>query len=162
MEVTKYYEERPQRRWPYMIAAAVLAGLTAFGVYEGVAASPNASAVASDEPATVEPIGKAGLNRLVLTPSAIKRLDVRTAPVRTIEVKGEQRKVVPYGAVFYDPDGRTWVYTSPKPRTFVRAVITIDSIAGNRALLSAGPAADVKVATVGVQQLFGTETEYSG
>jgi len=162
MEVTKYYEHGPHRRWPYMIGAAVLAGIIAFAVYEGVAASPDAAAVAENESATVEPIGKTGLNRLVLTPSAIKRLDVKTAPVHNIEVKGERRTVVPYGAVFYDADGQTWVYTSPKPRTFVRASITIDSIDGSGAILSAGPAAGTRVATVGVQELFGSETEYSG
>ena len=47
--------------------------------------------------------------------------------------------VIPYAAVVYDADGKTWVYTSPKPLTFVRSPITVARIAGDKAFLSAGP-----------------------
>ena len=146
------------------IAAALLivGALAAMGIYLVVAGGSTATATAipEDEPAVIAQVG--GKTRITLSASAIKRLDVKTAPVRGLTIKGAQRKVIPYSAVFYDADGRAWVYASPKPRTFVRASITVDSINGNRVILSAGPAAGVSVATVGVQQLFGSEIEYSG
>jgi hypothetical protein len=157
MEVTRYNEEAKRHRWPYTVAVVVLAGLTAFAVYHGVAASPKASAEAVDESATVDPFGNAGLNRVVLIPSTAKRLDIRTARVRAAVVDGQPRLVVPYAALLYDPKGSTWVYTSPKPRTFIRHSVTIESIDRDGAILSAGPEVGARVATVGVAELFGTE-----
>jgi hypothetical protein len=143
------------------VALMIVAALAAVGIYLGVSNGSTASvSAAADEPAVLEEVG--GKTRITLSPSAIKRLDVKTAPVRSAQVKGAEQKVVPYGAVFYDAEGHTWVYASPEPRTFVRAPITVDHIEGSRAFLSAGPAAGVKVATVGVQELFGSEIEYSG
>ena len=37
--------------------------------------------------------------------------------------------------------GETWVYTSPKPLTFVRSPITVTNIAGDKAFLTDGPGA---------------------
>jgi hypothetical protein len=59
--------------------------------------------------------------------------------------------------VLYDPDGKTWVYKTTKPRTYIRHAITVDHIDGARAVLSKGPAAGTRVVTVGAQELFGAE-----
>src|SRR4029453_2124455 len=121
MNLSSHYESKRNRRWLSIIAAMVAAGLTAFAVYDGATSSETASAgpEASDT-AKVEPIGKTGLKRVILTKSAAKRLDIQTAPVRQAVVSGKQRIVIPYSAVLYDPDGATWTYTSPKPLVFVR------------------------------------------
>jgi hypothetical protein len=148
------------RRSPWITAAAIVAGATAFGIYQGVAGSPPASAEAEAAPAIVEPVKGTDLARVTLSESAIERLDVRTVPVRKVSVRGRQRSVVPYAAVLYDTSGHTWVYTSPKARTFVRQRITVESISGNRAVLSAGPASGTRVVTVGVQELYGAEIDY--
>jgi len=71
--------------------------------------------------------------------------------------KGKLRKVVPYSALIYDPQGETWVYTSPQPRTFVRASVDVDYIDGDVAVLESGPPAGTVVASVGVAELYGTE-----
>jgi hypothetical protein len=42
---------------------------------------------------------------------------------------------------------------------FVRSPITVVTIEGNRAVLSAGPAAGTQVVTVGAAELLGTEYE---
>jgi hypothetical protein len=141
----------------------IIGGLAAFGVYLAVAggSTPSASA-AGDEPAFVEPVDGTALARVTLSESAIKRLDVQTAPVRSVQVEGKQQTVVPYGALLYDPNGHTWVYTSPRPRTFVRARVTVEYIDGNRVVLSAGPSPGTRVATVGVAELFGTELGVGG
>ena len=97
------------------------------------------------------------LARLRLEPSAIKRLDLRTTTVRSERVDGKARLVVPYAALIYDSEGEAWLYVSSKPRSFMRQHITIDRIAGERVILSAGPAAGTKIATVGAQELWGAE-----
>lgn len=70
---------------------------------------------------------------------------------------GTKRKVVPYSALIYDPHGQTWIYTSPKPRTFVRHKVEVDYIQGKVAVLKDGPPTGTVVASVGVAELYGTE-----
>ena len=60
------------------------------------------------EPATVEPIKGTDVNRVTLTKEAAERLGIETAPIR--QVGG--RKVVPDAAVVYDPEGKTFTYSS--------------------------------------------------
>jgi len=74
---------------------------------------------------------------------------------------GTLRKVIPYAAVIYDPQGAAWVYTSPEPLAFVRQPIVIDYIEDELAVLSEGPAAGTAVVTVGAAELFGAETGVS-
>ena len=109
-------------------------------------------------PPQVEKIEGTELNRVVLTEEAAQRLDIQTAPVREEQVNGTQRKVIPYAAVIYDLKGETWTYTNPEPLTFVRQPITVDHIEGDKAVLSDGPAAGTEVVTVGVAELYGTDT----
>jgi hypothetical protein len=66
---------------------------------------------------------------------------------------------MPYAAVLYDKQGKTFTYTSPKPLVFVRHSITVDHIKGNDAFLSNGPPPGTAVVTVGSQELFGVEYE---
>ena len=112
---------------------------------------------ASDEeasgPATVELIEGSDISRITLTAKAVERLDIQTAAVAT----SGDGKVIPYSAVLYSPTGETWAYVSEKPMTFMRQAIVVDRIDGNKAFLSKGPAAGVKVATVGVAELHGAE-----
>jgi len=102
-------------------------------------------------------MGGTDLNRVILTEQAAKRLGIETAPVRETQVQGKLRKVVPYAAVFYDLNGKTWVYTNPEPLTFVRANISVDYIEGDLAVLSEGPPSGTKAVTVGSPELYGTE-----
>jgi hypothetical protein len=129
-------------RW--IAAALIIAGVAAYALYQGIDRSSKAPTEAAGEPAVVE------------------QVDVRTAPVRTVSVAGESRTVVPYGAVLYDANGDTWIYTSSKPRTFTRQGITVDSIDGSRAVLSAGPAAGTQTVIVGTQELWGAELGIDG
>jgi hypothetical protein len=118
-----------------------------------------AEATGGEEPAKVEHLeGSDDLSRLTLDAKAVERLGIKTAALREETVAGKSRKVVPYGAVLYDPDGKTWVYVSSAPNVYVREPITVDFIEGDRAVLEAGPAAGTTVVTVGVAELYGTET----
>jgi hypothetical protein len=111
------------------------------------------------EPAKVEHVeGSDEVSRLTLTPKAVERLGIQTAPLSEATVAGKKRKVVPYGAVLYDAEGKTSVYTSSAPNTYVREPITVDFIEGDRAVLTAGPAVGTAIVTVGAAELYGTET----
>jgi hypothetical protein len=102
--------------------------------------------------------GSEDVSRLTLTPKAVERLGIRTTPLSETTVAGKKRKVIPYGAVLYDAEGKTSVYVSPAPNTYVREPITVDYIQGDRAVLVAGPAVGTAIVTVGAAELYGTET----
>jgi hypothetical protein len=149
-------------RW--IAAALIIAGVAAYALYQGIDGGSEAPTEAAGEHAVVEHIDGSDLARVTLSAAAIKRLDVKTVPVRKVwvSVDGESRTVVPYGAVLYDANGETWTYTSPKPRTFTRQAITVDSIGGSRAVLSAGPAPGTQIVIVGTQELWGAELGIDG
>jgi hypothetical protein len=69
---------------------------------------------------------------------------------------------VPYEAVLYDEHGDTWTYTSPAERVFVRAAITVETIADGLAIISEGPPVGTAVVTVGGAELWGVETGIGG
>jgi len=118
-----------------------------------------ADSAQSEAPARVERLGGTGLNRVILSAQADKRLGIQTAPVREAQVRGKLRKVLPYSALIYDLHGQSWVYTNPAPLTFVRASVNVDYIDGDLVVLSQGPPSSTSVVTVGVPELYGTEFE---
>ena len=119
----------------------------------------SAEATSGAEPARVEHVeGSEDISRLTLTARAVERLGIQTTPVRGQKVAGKQRKVIPYGALLYDPEGKTFVYTSPSPNTYIREPVSVDYVSGSSAVLLAGPAVGTAVVTVGAAELYGTET----
>jgi len=109
-------------------------------------------------PATVQQVKGTDVHRITLSAEAARRIALQTASVTPDRVE-PGRTGIPYSAVFYAPDGETWTYVNQRKLTFVREPITVERIAGNRAILSAGPAVGTRVATVGVAELYGTETD---
>ena len=67
---------------------------------------------------------------------------------------------MPYDAVYIDAHGGFWVYTNPEPLEFVRAPIDIVRETSTEAFLAEGPPAGTQVVTVGVPELYGSETEF--
>ncbi len=112
---------------------------------------------AENESAKVEPVAGTTVSSVTLTEDAIKRLDIQKALVRDMQVRGKQRRVIPYAAVLYDPEGATWAFTNPKPLLFVRQAIKVDYIVGELAVLLEGPPSGTAVVTVGAAELFGAE-----
>ncbi len=141
-----------QHRKGWALAAALLV------LSLPLAACGGDSAEAITEAVVVEPVAGTDLNRITLTAKAAKRLDIHTAAVE----QDGAGTVIPYAAVIYSANGETWAYVTSKGLTFVRRAIVVDRIDGNRALLSEGPPAGTKVATVGVQELFGAESGVGG
>ncbi len=172
-----------KRKYPRIVMAVlVMAGL------QLSACSDSQPKPMKIEPALVERIAGSEIRRVTLTPKAMERLDIQTTPVLGVNGAGMQNSdgetvaftpgsaifagsspgtvtgsdlqtFVPYAAVIYDAPGDAWVYTSPKPRTFVRYPIVVDYIKGDQAILLDGPPIGTQVAIVGVAELYGTESE---
>ncbi len=114
---------------------------------------------AQEHPATVEVIEGSDLKRVTLTARAMERIDLKTAEVREQRMSPatSPQRVVPYSSLIYDPQGQTWVYTSPQPGTFLRHKVEVDHIEGDLVALKDGPALGTVVASVGVAELYGAE-----
>jgi hypothetical protein len=110
--------------------------------------------------ARIEHLEGAEPTRVTLTADAAKRLDIQTVAVRDAQVNGAQRKVIPYAAILYDTQGKTWTYITTQPLTYIRHPVTVDSIAGDEAVLSDGPPSGMAVVAVGAEELYGSETEF--
>ena len=110
---------------------------------------------------TVDHVEGSELSRVTLSERAIERIDLKTDEVQEkwVQRSNSMRTCVPYSALIYDPQGRTWVYTSPEPRTFVRQEVIVDFIDGDLVVLTEGPPLGTVVASVGVAELYGTEFE---
>ena len=131
-----------------MVVALVVTGLALAGC------AKTSSDAELTGPATLAPVaGDEGLQQITLTAKAVERLDLQMAPI----AQEGAELVIPYAAVVYDADGRTWAYTSPKKLTYVRSPITVARIVGDKAFLSTGPAVGTQVVTVATAELYGTE-----
>ena len=132
-------------RWVIMVL--VIAGL------QLAACAPKSATTEKIAPSKLEPIEGTDLSKVILTEKAAERIGIET-----VSASGNS---VPYAAVIYDIEGNTWIYTNPEPLTFVRAQIEIDHIEGDTAVLSESLSSDLTVVTVGVSELYGTETGVS-
>jgi hypothetical protein len=137
-------------RWLIMLLA--LTSLAPVGCAESASGDEDGA----DAAATIQQVDGTDLVRVTLAPGAAERLGLEMGVVRAVPGGG---KAVPYAAVVYDPIGKTWVYTSPKDRTFVREPITVTNISGEEALVSSGPEVGTEVVTVGTAELYGAEQE---
>jgi hypothetical protein len=117
------------------------------------ACGPNVNAPEKIVPSKLEPIEGTDLSKVILTEKAAERIGVETVSVSGMEV--------PYAAVIYDTQGNTWIYTNPEPLTFVREPIVIDHIDGDTAFLAESLSGQLSVVTVGVIEIYGTETGVS-
>ena len=138
----------------WLAVALVVAAAGALALWWATDGSED-EAAGAPAPAVLEPLEGSDLVRVRLTERAAERIDLQTVPVR--EAGGASGTVVPYSAILYDTDGRTWVYTSPEPLAFVRAPVDVERVEGQRAFLSEGPPAGTPVVSVGAALLLGTE-----
>ena len=138
-----------------IVVALVIAGLQLSACQQ----RPATATGGDKHPATVEKIGGTELTRVTLSEQAVQRIDLKTDEIREemVSRSKSKQKVVPYSALIYDASGRTWVYTSPQPRTFVRQKVEVEYIEGNLVVLKDGPPTGTAVASVGVAELLGAE-----
>ena len=109
------------------------------------------------EPITLEKIDDTR-NRLILTERAAERLDIQTVAVSETTMDEGNYLVVPYSAIIYDLTGGVWVYVNPAPLTFHREQVSVETIDGDSVLLNDGPAVGTMVVTIGVPELYGSDT----
>jgi hypothetical protein len=147
---------RPRAR-PRLLGAVLVLAIAA-GPLSGCKEVEEPS-VKGYEPATLEPIkGSDDIKRVTFTAEGARRVGLKTAPVR----HSGHDEVVPYDALIYDAEGRTFVYRSTRPLSFVRERVEVDRVEGSRAFLSRGPAAGTTVVTVGAAEVYGTELDVAG
>jgi hypothetical protein len=104
-----------------------------------------------EKAARVEKVGDT--SKVILLEQAAKRLGIETTAVS----RAGGHDTVPYSAVIYDAEGHSWVFTTSEELSYIKAPITIDHIAGDTAVLSAGPPPGTAVVTQGAEELFGVE-----
>jgi hypothetical protein len=137
---------RPRLLCAALLLAAGLSGCTEVETEPSTGYEPSKlSAVA----------GNGELQRVTFTAEGARRTGLETDSVRW---RGGET-VVPYAALIYDAEGRTYVYTSPRRRSYVREEVDVARVDGASALLSKGPAAGTTVVTVGAAEVYGAELE---
>jgi hypothetical protein len=137
-------------RWIFVGLA--VAALALGGCASKTTAEPAAEAI------TIEEIGDSELKTLTLSEKAAERLGVETAPVAA----AGSGMTVPYAAIVYDADGKTWTYVNSEGLTYQRAAVTVDEIEGDVARLSDGPPEGTAVVTTGAAELYGAEIGVGG
>ena len=109
----------------------------------------------SPSPAVIEHPKGSGIERVRLTAQAARRIGIRTAVVQRVE--SSAGVTIPYAALLYDPDGKTWTYTNPAPLVFQRETIRVARIEGDTVVLSRGPKVGTRVVTEGATEIWGVE-----
>jgi hypothetical protein len=98
------------------------------------------------------------LQRVIFTKEGAERTAVETVEIR----RAGDHKVIPYAGLIYNDEAKTFVYTSPKPREYLRAPVTVDRIDGDRVLLSKAPPTGTKIVTTGAVEVYGAEIDMAG
>ena len=141
--------------WPGAARACVLVGRRAAA--RGLHRGRDRSRSTGYEPSKLEAVkGSDDLKRVTFTAEGARRIGLRTA--RCAAAGGT--RVVPYAALLYDADGKTYVYTSPsRSRSCAREVAGRAASRATGSLLSGGPPAGTEVVTVGAAEVYGAELE---
>ena len=120
----------------------------------GAAALTGCAEVESESETGYEP-SKLRKTHVAFTPEGARRIGLRTEAVE----RNGRRVSVPYAALLYDPEGKTYVYTSPEELRYVKAEVRVARVAGGRVVLLRGPPAGTRVVTTGAAEVYGTELE---
>jgi hypothetical protein len=141
---------------PRLLATGIAVACTAVPL--GACTEVESASVEGYQPSKLHHVEGAEVQRVTFTPEGARRTALRTA---SVERRGGHT-TIPYAALIYDADGRTWVYTTNGRLSFVRAEVVVDRIDGDRVTLSDGPRPGTNIVTVGAAQVYGTELEISG
>jgi hypothetical protein len=120
----------------------------------GAAALAGCTEVESESETGYEP-SKLRKTHVEFTPEGAKRTGLRTEAVE----RTGRRVSVPYAALLYDPEGKTYVYTSPKELHYVKAEVRVARVESGRVVLARGPPPGTRIVTTGAVEVYGTELE---
>jgi len=144
-----------RNRWPLLAAVLLLALPLAACGQDVVGAAPDPHVV-------VEELPGSELSRITLSARAAERLGIETAVVEELATPDGVRLTVPFSAVLYDSNGKTWTYVSHEELVFVRELVVIDYVEDDVAVLTDAPAPGTTVVTIGAAELYGAETGVGG
>lgn len=120
----------------------------------GAACAPVEEEAGSDyEPATMGSADPAGVKAVTFTDDATRRVGLQTVPA----LAAGRYVVVDYAALIYDKKGLSWVYTVPKPLTYLRTRVDVARVDGSRVTLTRGPKPGTHVVTRGAAEVYGAE-----
>jgi hypothetical protein len=139
---------------------AVVRGIVALSTCLAITGCKEATpaAVTGYEPAQLELVSGTDVKRVTFTEEGLRRIDLQTAPVRTIA----GHAAVPHAAIIYESDGTTIVYVAETQRSFMRRAVVVRRVAGDWAFIRRGPSQGTSVVTVGAAQVHGAELEIAG
>ena len=137
-----------------MVGFVMRTAVAGFAILGMASSGAVAAGGTAEKPYRMEAVAGTSLKRIVLTPKAARRIDVKTGQMST---DAEGRLRAPYAAVFFDLKGETLVYTNPEPLTFIRQKVAVASVDAHDAILTEGPPTGMNVVTLGVAELYGTE-----
>jgi multidrug efflux pump subunit AcrA (membrane-fusion protein) len=137
------------------VRAVVLAAAVA-GAVTATLAGCSASAPAASQPPTSQLVTTPGNAEpsVELTPLGATRIGLETAAV-TVGQAGEA--TFPYSALLYEPNGQAAVYVSTGTLTFLRELVTVDSISGGTVVVTTGVTPGQRVVTDGAEELLGVQ-----
>ncbi len=92
--------------------------------------------------------------RLILTPKAVRRIDLQLFKVAAQTGK---RQIIPYSSILYGVNGETWIYTQTDPLTYMKQLIAVDRIEKDSVILSIPLPVGTDVVVTGAAELFGVE-----
>lgn len=149
---------RPGRRdrlvAPWIGLAGVALGLALSGCNE-IEPAP----ASSYHPAELSSPGPRGVREVRFTEDAARRVGLQTSRVTA----SGPDLVVPYAALIYDKQGKSWVYTVSRPLTYLRvSVVVKEEVDEDSMALSAGPPAGTEVVTRGATEVYGAELGMDG
>jgi hypothetical protein len=136
----------------------VLTGIAVAALALGACNSGGGASEPKVEAITIVEDEATGLKTLTLSDKAAERLGVETVAV---EGSGAQM-TIPYAAIVYDAQGKTWIYVNESALTYKRAEITVAEIDGDTAHITAGPPSGAMVVTIGAAELYGAEIGVGG
>ncbi|WP_369142333.1 efflux RND transporter permease subunit [Streptomyces sp. R44] len=158
---------RTGRRWAVGLSAAGLllaggAGLTACG--DSDSSSASAAEHTDQPPAEIEEVTEGKIPHLTLAEDTVKRIHLTTEPLRQapLDGVGPARTLIPLKAVVYDPEGKTFAFTNPKPFVYIRTPVQLGQFGEHDAVVTSGLATGTRVVTVGAAELLGIEYETDG
>ena len=102
--------------------------------------------------------GSKAFPHVTFTAEGARRTGVESARVQ----RDSGRTVVPYESLIYDGEGKTYVYTSPKPLNYLRTEVKVDRIDAGRVFLTRGPSVGSTVVTTGTAEVYGAELDIAG
>jgi hypothetical protein len=152
---------KDKKGWFAATALVISLGLVGCGEVASAGSAPEGPAAAQlSEP------DQNGVKAVTLSAQAAQRLGIASAPIRGVAYRSshatQSKLIMPYAALVYDEDGKTWAYVITHPLTYVRQPVSVDHIDADEAYLAAGPATGTAVVTTGSEELLGAELEISG